>query len=178
MERVKYNVNEDCVKQEDFADIFKQISKHIVNERHEGKRKIFKNIFEHTITSSKYDFDETEHFMNILGQLTLLQISVLVVLYDPEKYNEMLGGKVHGPEDKGLIMLNRTCLGGEVLMELLNKKDYEIRSAVSFLYYNGFVNDGLIDFKLITNSNPIHVLDDQLTPLGSQFMKYILNEQL
>lgn len=149
---------------------------YFINERNEEKRTLFKNIFEHTITSSDFDFDETEHYMNILSQLTPLQIGVLIALYNPEKYNNDRGKIIKDPIINGYQANMSNHTGGQILTQLFSKTDAEMRLTVSFLYFNGLVEEGIMNYQINTNLNPIHVLDKQLTVIGRRFVRYMLND--
>lgn len=168
-------INEKCVQRVDFLDIFEQTTRYIVNERNENKRRLFKNIFEHTMTDKDFDFDETEQYFRILQLLSPLQLDILAALYAPVEYNNARGKIIPDPVNNQWQSSWGQYSGGGILTRLMQKKDYEVRSAVTFLYYNGLVNENLMDKAIHTNANPIRVLDDSLTIYGRRFVKYLLN---
>lgn len=167
-------INDDCIHQEDFLDIFEQTTNQFINERNGQKRRLLKNILEHTITDKDFNFDVTEKFMRILGQLDSLEIEILAVLYKPSEYNIQHGKIIGDPINNEFQTSWGEYSAGGVLTRLLNKKDYEIRSAVSYLYINGLLETDLMEKKIHTNANPIHVLDNTLSILGRQFVAYCI----
>lgn len=172
---IKDKINDSCINCDDFSDIFEKTSRYVVNERNEDKRRLFKNIFEHTITDKDYDFDETEQYFRLLEQLSPFQLDILAVLYNPSKYNNAKGKIIPDPINNQWQSSWGQYSGGGILTRLMQKRDYEVRSAVSSLYYNGLVNENLMDRTLQTNGNPIHVLDNSLTIYGRRFVKYLLD---
>lgn len=165
-------LNEDCIKREDFPDIFEHTIRYILNERNQEKRIMFKNIFENTIKDDKFDFDITERYMRILEQLDRLQITILKILYNPSKFNEEKGFIISTPINNEYQQSWGEHTGGEVLTKLLGLKDFEVRSAVSLLIYYGFVDESMMEKSITTNSNPVHVLNNTLTVFGRQFVNY------
>lgn len=174
-ENLNDKIIKDCVQREDLLDIFEQTANNVVNERNEDKRKLFKNIFEHTITDKDYDFDETEQYFRLLEQLSPFQLDILAVLYNPSKYNNAKGKIIPDPINNQWQSSWGQYSGGGILTRLMQKRDYEVRSAVTFLYYNGLVNENLMDRTFQTNGNQIHVLDNSLTIYGRRFVKYLLD---
>lgn len=175
LDGIKDKINDDCINREDFSDIFEKTSRYVVNERNEDKRRLFKNIFEHTITDKDFDFDETEQYFRLLDQLSPFQLDILAALFDPAKYNNAKGKVIADPINNQWQSSWGQYSGGGILTKLMQKKDYEVRSAVSFLYYSGLVNENLMDRTLETNDNSIHVLDNSLTIYGRRFVKYLLD---
>lgn len=175
MNKIKDAINQDCIKKEDFIDIFEKTTNYVINERSERKRQMLKNVFEHTITDEHFDFDETEKFLRILSQLDQLEIELLAILYNPSEYNERHGFIIKDPINNQWQMSRNEYSAGEILTVLLNKKDSEVRSAMAYLYFNGMVENNIEDKKIYTNSNPIHVLDNTLSILGRRFVSYFLN---
>lgn len=97
LDKLKDQINEECIKNEDILDIFEQTSRQVISERNKDKRLMFKNIFEHTITDSKSDFDETEQFLRILHELSQFQLEILATLYGPSRYNKQHGYIIPNP---------------------------------------------------------------------------------
>lgn len=130
---------------------------------------------EHTITDKNFNFDITEKFMRILEQLDSLEIEILAVLCNPSKYNIQHDKIIGDPINNELQTSWGEYSGGGVLTRLLDKKDYEIRSAISYLFFNGLLEEDLMEKKIHTNTNPIHVLDNSLSVLGRQFVSYCID---
>lgn len=122
------------------------------------------------------DYDKTERFFRILDNIGLDEIQILVILVNPKKYNEEHGMIIKDPFHSQYQTSFANVTGGGILTTLLNKKDYDIRESVNYLFYNGLVENNLMDKGLHTNGNPIHVLDNALTIRGKEFIKYILGE--
>lgn len=172
--KLKDQINEECVKNEDILDIFEQTSRQVISERNKDKRLMFKNIFEHTITDSRSDFDETEQFLRILYELSQFQLEILAILYSPSRYNKQHGYIIPNPINNQYQSSWGQYSAREILSRLFPNKKDEIRPAIAYLYYNGLVEEKLMDRTLQTNDNPIHILDNSLTTFGKRFVHYVL----
>lgn len=168
-------LNNDYVSNEDFIDVFEKTSRYIANERCEEKRKYFKNILINSMINSQCDYDKTERFFRILDNIGLIEIRILVILVNPMKYNKEHGMIIADPFHNQYQTTYMNVTGGDILTSLLGLKCYDIRESVNYLFYNGLVENNLIDKRLSTNGNPIHVLDNTLTIRGKEFIKYILD---
>lgn len=173
--KLKDQINEECIKNEDILDIFEQTSKQIINERNKDKRRMFKNIFEHTMTDTEFDFDDTEQFLRILHDLSQLQLKILAVLYNPSRYNKQNGNIIPDPINNQYQSSWGEYSISEIMSRLFSNEKDEIRPAIAYLYYNGLVVEKLMDRTLQTNDNPIHILDNSLTSFGKRFVHYILD---
>ena len=175
MVKIVDQIKDECVKNDDILDIFEQTSKQIISERNKDKRRMFKNIFEHTITDMEFDFDDTEQFLRILHDLSSFQLKILAVLYNPSKYNKQNGNIIPDPINNQYQSSWGQYLITEIMSRLFSKKKEEIRPAIAYLYYNGLVFEKLMDMTLQTNDNPIHILNNSLTAYGKRFVRYILD---
>lgn len=174
LDKLKDQINEECIKNEDILDIFEQTSRQVISERNKDKRLMFKNIFEHTITDSKSDFDETEQFLRILHELSQFQLEILAILYSPSRYNKQHGYIIPNPINNQYQSSWGQYTARELMSQLLPGRKDEIRPAIAYLYYNGLVDEKIMDRTLQTNDNPIHILDNSLTTFGKRFVHYVL----
>ncbi|MEE3415224.1 MAG: hypothetical protein VZR53_07635 [Prevotella sp.] len=172
---LKDEIKDECVKNDDIFDIFEQTSKQIISERNKDKRSMFKNIFEHTITDTEFDFDDTEQFLRILHDLSPFQLKILAVLYNPSRYNKQNGNIIPDPINNQYQSSWGQYSITEIMSRLFSNDKDEIRPAIAYLYYNGLVVEKLMDRTLQTNDNPIHILDNSLTSFGKRFVRYILD---
>lgn len=173
--KIEDQIKDECVKNDDILDIFEQTSKQIISERNKDKRRKFKNIFEHTMTDTKFDFDDTEQFLRILHDLSPFQLKVLAVLYNPSRYNKQNGNIIPDPINNQYQSSWGEYSISEIMSQLFSYEKDEIRPAIAYLYYNGLVVGKLMDRTLQTNDNPIHILDNSLTSFGKRFVRYILD---
>ena len=90
-------INDECVSKEDFLDVFEEVTRYVVLERQERKRLMFKNILTNSITSSECDFDKTERYFRLLDYLSELELTILAVLENPERYNSNNGMIIPDP---------------------------------------------------------------------------------
>lgn len=169
-------LNKDYVSNEDFIDVFEKTARNIANERCEEKRKYFKNILLNSMINPHCDYDKTERFFRILDSIGLDEINILAILINPEKYNKDHGMIIKAPFHSQYQTTFVNVTGGGILTTLLNKKDYDVRECLNFLYYNGLVENNIMDKGLHTNGNPISVLNNSLTIKGKEFIRYILEE--
>ena len=63
--------------------------------------------------------------------------------------------------------------GSGVLTQLLGLKIHEAQESVTILFSYGLIVDNILNKRLQTNSNTIHVLDNLLTTSGKNFVKYL-----
>lgn len=173
--KLEDQIKDECVKNDDILDIFEQTSKQIISERNKDKRRMFKNIFEHTITDTEFDFDDTEQFLRILHDLSPFQLKILAVLYNPSRYNKQNGNIIQDPINNQYQSSWGQYSITEIMSRLFSNNKEEIRPAIAYLYYNGLVVEKLMDRTLQTNDNPIHILDNSLTSFGKKFVRYILD---
>ena len=172
--KLKDQINEECIKNEDILDIFEHTSRQVISERNKDKRQKFKNIFEHTITDSKSDFDDTEQFLRILHELSQFQLEILAILYSPSRYNKQHGYIIPDPINNQFQSSWGQYSAREIMSRLFPKRNDEIRPAIAYLYYNGLVDEKIMERTLQTNDNPIHIFDNSLTAFGKRFVHYIL----
>lgn len=173
IETVKERLNSDYISQNDFIDIFERASKYIANERNEEKRRCFMNVLLNSMTDADVDYDRTERFLRILDNLCCDDLIVLAVLDNPVKYNQTHGMIIPDPARNTYQTIWQTVSGGGILTRILGKRDYEIRESVNCLFYNGLVEQNVMDVSLQTNGNPIHVLNNKLTIRGRQFVSFL-----
>ena len=172
---VSDRINKECVNREDFQDLFENITKKVVNERLGDKRVLFKNILLNTVTDINFDFDITERYLRILEQLSLRQILLLQILYNPKEYNDSHGKIIKDPENNLYQTVWLSVTSGQILCKILKCKDYELQSEIGYLYYNGLVTEKMLDKRIETNGNAIRVLDNLLTVMGRRFVQYVNN---
>ena len=88
VQKIKEQINESYINQSDFLDVFEQTAKHIVNERREEKRVLFRNILLNSIIAKGCSYDKTEKYLRILEQMNNTELLLLKILKNPEVYNE------------------------------------------------------------------------------------------
>jgi len=179
---IKTKVNEAFTSRSDFADVVETTLRHIINERKEEKRIMFKNILLNSMIANEVDFDKTEKFCSLLANMGTMELIVLAVLYSPEVYNKNNGEPIKhlNPETPGIIRMSSVRKRVhiiDVLKELFSKESYsndDIIDAVHFLELNRLVIPQLITATLETDGHPINILKDRLTPKGKEFATYLL----
>lgn len=179
VEKIKEQINVSFIEQPDFLDIFELTARYIVNERNEEKRILFKNILLNSIINQDCTYDKTERYLRILDQMSNLEILLLRVLKNPNRYNQDQGDVIKNPNDGqfGNVYKVQYTLVAEfkqVLHELVKAPLDDIAEAMYFLESNRLVKEKASDSKLQTNGNPIHVLDDKLTSKGKNFISFII----
>ena len=128
-----------------------------------------------TVTDINFDFDITERYLRILEQLSLRQILLLQILYNPKEYNDSHGKIIKDPENNLYQTVWLSVTSGQILCKILKCKDYELQSEIGYLYYNGLVTEKMLDKRIETNGNAIRVLDNLLTVMGRRFVQYVNN---
>ncbi|MDD4760437.1 MAG: hypothetical protein PHU66_06460 [Bacteroidaceae bacterium] len=179
VQKIKEQINESYVNQPDFLDVFEQTAKHIVNERREEKRVLFRNILLNSIIAKGCSYDKTEKYLRILEQMNGLELLILRVLQNPSKFNRQNGEKIKDPNAptpgyRNMITHTRTYFFIDMLGELLNASKEDIAESIYYLESNRLIADNASLSKLQTNGHPIHALEDKLTPKGKDFISFIL----
>ena len=166
-------INDECVSKEDFLDVFEEATRYVVLERQERKRLMFKNILTNSITSSECDFDKTERYFRLLDYLSELELTILAVLENPERYNSNNGMIIPDPIHNPFQTFWNDVTAEGVMTQLLHINIHDLEGAISVLVSNGLVSQDFKTKRLRTNSNPIHTLDHLLTIRGKDFVKYL-----
>lgn len=166
-------VNEEFVRKDDFLDVFEEATRYVVLERQEQKRQFFKNILVNSITSSDCDYDKTERYFRLLDNLTETELEILAVLDNPKQYNQLRGMLVKDPIHSAYQSSWNRVTGSGILTQVLGKKIHEVEDAITVLFSNGLILSNVLERKLETNANGIHVLDNLLTTRGRDFVKFL-----
>lgn len=173
--KMQDKLNEEYINKEDFTDIFEKTSRLIANERSENKRDLFKNILLNSMINKNSNYDKTERFFRILDLLGTEDMIILSILRAPSEYNRENVMIIKDQINNRYQWSQRKVYAIEILCQLLQKEDDEVSESINMLYYNGLIKDRFLEKSLITNGNPIHVLDDSLTRMGIEFISYIEN---
>lgn len=172
---IQDRLNTDYISKEDFTDIFEKTSRYIANERSEEKRNLFKNILLNSMLYKNSNYDKTERFFRILDLLGADDMFVLTILRNPSEYNRKNGMIIKDPINNRYQWSQRKVYAIEMLCQLLHKEDDDVTEIINMLFNNGLIKDRFLEKSLITNGNPIHVLDDSLTRMGIEFISYSEN---
>ena len=179
VEEIKEQINTSYIGQPDFLDIFELTAKYIVNERNEEKRILFRNILTNSITIKSCSYDKTEKYLRILEQMNNIELLLLKILKNPKVYNEKQGGIIKNPNERqsnAVYRVHYTLVSEfkKIMSDLTKISQDDISEAMYFLESNRLVNENASEYRLQTNGNPIHVLDNKLTSKGKDFISFIL----
>lgn len=170
---IETKINEDYISKDDFQDVFEEATRYIVLERQAKKREYFKNILANSIVSNECDYDKTERYFRILDNLSETELDVLAVLEDPVSYNRRYGMIIPDPINNEYQTSWQVSRADGVLTQLLGITIDDAIEAITVLFSNGLIVDNLLDKKIESNSNPVHVLDHLLTKRGRDFVKFL-----
>lgn len=177
LKRLEAHINKEYINQQDCADIIEKTIHAVVIERLEEKREAYKNILINSIVSKKVDYDRTEKYMQLLSQMTRIDLLLLKTFQNPQKINKELGNPVKDPfiDENGnrLSSYQKDYLLHDILYSLLKLDKEDIADSIDFLYQNRLINTD--SYKLSTNGHPIHTLEGRLTEKGKGFVQFILN---
>lgn len=181
VEEIKEKIKISYINQPDFLDVFELTAKYIVNERKEEKRILFKNILIHSITTENCSYDKTEKYFRILEQMNSLELLLLKILKNPKKYNENRGTIIKNPNEgqsNAVYRVHYTLVSEfkQIMSKLTKISQDDISEAMYFLESNRLVKEKASEYRLQTNGNPIHVLDDKLTSKGEDFISFLLDK--
>ena len=171
VQKIKEQINESYINQPDFLDVFEQTARHIVNERKEEKRILFRNILLSSITAKECSYDKTEKYG--------LELLILRILQNPSEFNRQNGEKIKDPNAptpgyRNLIIYTRTYFFIEMLSELLNAAQEDVAESIYYLESNRLIVDNVSLSKLQTNGHPIRTLEDKLTSKGKDLIAFII----
>ncbi|MCD4819109.1 MAG: hypothetical protein K8S23_10500 [Candidatus Cloacimonetes bacterium] len=171
-------INKAFITHEDFLDLFENISKHVVNERDATKRIMYKNIILSSVKDSKANFDKTEKYIRLLENIITNDIIILKIFLNPMNFNKEIGNPIINKNEGNS---NFTYLENVTVLELLKKllpdiTSEDILDSLDFLERNRLIVTHNGKDSLKTNGNPIHLLDNKTTIKGTNFIKYIINE--
>lgn len=176
LQRLEGQINQEYIKKSDCADILEKTVYAVVIERIEDKRNAYKNILLNSIISKNADFDRTEKYMQLLSQMTKIDILLLKTFSNPEKVNKQLGNPIKNPfiDESGRILSSyqRDYVLHDILHKLWKFDKEDIADSISFLFQNRLINKE--SYILKTNGHPIDTLDDMLTDKGKGFVRFIL----
>lgn len=179
VQKIKEQINESYINQPDFLDVFEQTARHIINERREEKRIMFRNILLNSIITKGCSYDKTEKYLRILEQMNNIELLLLKILKNPKVYNEKQGGIIKNPNERqsnAVYRVHYTLVSEfkKIMSDLTKIPQDDISEAMYFLESNRLVNENASEYRLQMNGNPIHVLDDKLTSKGKDFISFIL----
>lgn len=174
---VEDQINNDFVSKEDFQDVFEEATRYVVLERQSKKREYFKNILANSITAKECDYDKTERYFRLLDNLSELELNILAVLENPEEYNKKHGKIIQDPYNSFYQHTWDEYRADSVLTQLLNIKIDDAQGAVTVLFSNGLIVENLLSRRMESNMNPVHVLDNLLTPRGRDFVKFLKDSE-
>ena len=170
---VEDRVNKELLSKEDFQDVFEEATRYVILERQEKKRQYFKNILVNSIMSQDCDYDKTERYFRLLDNLTEIEINILGILDNPERYNKRHGMIIKDPVHNAYqTVLNHVSAEG-VLTQLLGLKVHEVSEAATILFSNGLVVENFLNRTIETNGNSIRVLEHLLTVRGRDFVNFL-----
>ena len=170
---VEDQINEEFISKEDFQDVFEEATRYVVLERQSKKRELFKNILANSIISRNCDYDKTERYFRLLDNLSDMELTMLAVLENPEEYNRTHGMVIKDPIDNYYQSDWGTYRADGILTQLLSIKIDDAIETVNVLFSNGLIEEKLLEKKIQTNMNPIHVLDNLLTRKGRDFVSFL-----
>ena len=175
---IEGKMNDDYINKDDFGDIFEQTANYIMNERIKDKRRCFQNIFLNSITANSCSYDKTEKYMRMLDSMGWLELKVLGVLNNPSKYNEERGNIIKDPNEGnyylGIGLSGQNSV--DLLVQLLEENKEEIMDALYYLENNRLITEQSNAIRTQSVGNPIHLLDNILTPKGKDFVCYIMRD--
>lgn len=175
----KSKINEEYVNKTEFLDVFEETVRYVVNERINEKREMFKKILLNSIVSEKCSYDRTEGYMKLLDKLGILELKILAVLKNPTSFNNKTGEIVKDPNKQepgviNVITVWQTYNTIDILKQLLDETKEDLLDSTNTLENEGLIMKHFSNYRLKTNGNPIHVLDDKLTLKGKDFVSFIL----
>lgn len=169
-------INQEYINHDDFLDVFEEATRYVIQERQEQKRRLFKNILANSILSPDCDYDRTERYFRLLDNLGLMELEVLAVLDNPEKYNKDHGEIIKAPSQSVYQMNWINVTSTIVLTQLLDLRIDQVDEAITVLFSNGLLKENSKSKQLNTNGNALYVLKNLLTAKGRDFVKYLKSE--
>ena len=176
LSRLETTVNQEYISRADCADILEKTIQAVVIERLEEKREAYKNILLNSITATTVDFDRTEKYMQLLSQMTRIDILLLKTLHNPQLVNKQQGNPIKYPftDEKGnrYTASQREYILQDLLRDIWKFSKEDIADSMAFLFQNRLIKEE--NGREISNAHPIDSLENKLTAKGKGFVKFIL----
>lgn len=159
-------VESEYLTKDDFLDIFEETAKLVVSERSSLKRQAYKSILISSISQNDVDYDRTEEYLRLLGQLREPHLFFLMILKSPKDYDQKNGNLVG---TGGGISISFSQIFKRLLPDweeediLTVLADLEDERLISSLYSN---------YKAMMTDKGINHLTGRLTSRGERFIKY------
>lgn len=174
---IKNKINQNFITENDCQDIFEKVSKMIVNERVNEKRKLYKNVFLNSMIDKIVDFDIIERDLRFIEQLNTIEIIILKIFDDPEEYNKRMGNIIKNPflDENGhyINSYQRKYYIMDQIMLLMPQiiKREDVLESLIFLSQNRILINGIENKQLNTNGSPIDIFYNAFTTKGERFIK-------
>lgn len=176
LSQLEDKVNQDYISKTDCADILERTIQAVVIERLDEKREAYKNLLVNSIVAPTADFDRTEKYMQLLSQMTRIDIILLHTLHNPQKINNQKGNPIKAPftdeEGNRYPSFQREYKVQDLLQNLWKFDKEDITDSMAFLFQHRLIKDE--NYIEISNSHPIETLANRLTEKGKEFVKFIL----
>lgn len=179
LEEVKSQLKVSYINKPDFLDIFELTARYIVNERTEEKRVLFRSIFLNSLIKKDCNYDKTEKYLRILEQMNNLDLLLLRIFSNPVKYNKLCGEIIKDPNwikpgVRNMVQISMVCEVPQILYDLIKVSQDDIMESLYFLEGNRLIVEKTESYRVETNGNPIHTLENKLTSKGKNFITFIL----
>lgn len=174
---IENKINQNFITENDCQDIFEKVSKMIVNERVNEKRKLYKNVFLNSMIDKIVDFDIIERDLRFIEQLNTIEIIILKIFDDPEEYNKRMGNIIKDPflDENGhyINSYQRKYYIMDQIMLLMPQiiKREDVLESLIFLSQNRILINGIENKQLNTNGSPIDIFYNAFTTKGERFIK-------
>lgn len=176
LSQLEDKVNQDYISKTDCADILERTIQAVVIERLKEKRVAYKNLLVNSIVAPNANFDRTEKYLQLLSQMTKIDILLLHTLHNPKKINSQKGNPIKDPftdeEGKKYTSFQREYKVQDLLHNLWKFDKEDITDSMAFLFQHRLIKDE--NHIEISNGHPIETLENRLTEKGKEFVKFIL----
>jgi len=160
------SVIKDYINTNEFAFIFEQCFRAVIENYHQEKINLYKSILINSMIENHIIQEEKEFFLNLTKQLTITHIKILKFLSDPFEYITQLGLK---PED---IRGN----WNNFLPILFPDIDYEIiKTAFDDLANYGLININSSMFSTMTTKSGYARIEEtsKFSEFGEKYFSYV-----
>jgi hypothetical protein len=151
------------IKTDEFEFIFIKCLKAVQENYQQEKLNAYRAILLNSILEDN-PTEQKEYFLHILNSLTVTHLNILSFMNNPEEYlfrrsidkSDIRGGHV------------------QIFRKVMPNIDIElIKVATEELYQLGFTNSGKNMFGITTSTQGLGLIKNKLSPLGSDFIKFI-----
>ena len=165
MAEIEYKINVDSIQTEEYAFLFEQSIKGVLENYQKEKIEAFKNFMVNSLIIEDVRQELKEFFLHLVKTLPITHFRVFTFLRDPSKHFEQME-----ISEEGI-----TGSFGKVLKAAFPDTEFKlVEIAIEELYEYGLVTSGKVNIGAVTVTQGMGHVQNKITALGDQFASFIM----